>query len=124
MPPLFFADTTVLVNFAHVGRWDVLEALMRERGRWVASVEDECRSWVGTFATIHAESARLLGGAVRPEAREYQDVRIVRDSMGEPFERPQKHLGPRGSSSSRTDSPGRSLSPTTVGLSAWPQHTA
>ena len=93
MPPLFFADTTVLVNFAHVERWDLLEALMRQRARWVASGEDECRSWVGTFATIHDESGRLLGEAVRPEAREYQDVRIVRDSMAEPFEPPQKHLG-------------------------------
>ena len=25
MSPLFFADTTVLVNFAHVERWDLLE---------------------------------------------------------------------------------------------------
>jgi predicted nucleic acid-binding protein len=43
MAALLFPDNTVLVNFATVGRMDVLEHLVRGRAAWTATVAEECR---------------------------------------------------------------------------------
>jgi predicted nucleic acid-binding protein len=91
---LVFPDNTVLINFAIINRMDLLSRLANGNGRWCATVATEC-----------AESARLpelaaLGGAreifgepLFPDAAEHQDVRVLRDELAGPGDRPSKHLG-------------------------------
>lgn len=94
MTTAFFPDTTVLINFEILDRWDLLTELVKSGAAWVASVEDECRGWVSNYASIHSNAAMLFGTAVRPAPAEQIDIRIARDELSDPADdHPYKHLG-------------------------------
>ncbi|KAA1399659.1 hypothetical protein [Aeromicrobium ginsengisoli] len=94
MTAAFFSDTTVLVNFEVIDRWDVLSTLVKDGGAWVASVENECRDWVRDYPTIHTSASGIFGEAIRPDSAEHIDTRVIRDAMANPADdHPRKHLG-------------------------------
>ena len=95
MSTLLFPDNTVLVNFGHLNRLDLLERIANGNGRWCATVATEC-----------AQSARLPGlGALRgaaaifgqplmPESGvEYLDVLMFRRELARPGDGRHRHLG-------------------------------
>jgi predicted nucleic acid-binding protein len=91
----FFADNTVLVSFAIIGRMDLLETLFCDRGRWSATVRDECMdsARVPGLDTI-AEADRFLGDPIAPTKTELLQTRAFRDRLAGPLENnPKKHLG-------------------------------
>lgn len=94
MTAAFFPDTTVLINFEIISRWDVLSNLVKGRAQWVASVEDECRKWVSDYPNIRTSAAEIFGTAIRPEPAELINIRITRDEMANPADDHRfKHLG-------------------------------
>lgn len=94
MAPLFFADNTVLVNFALVGRLDLLEGLLRDNGRWCRVVSQECErsSRIEGLKSL-ADVGRFLGNPVHPEPVEQVDTLTVRTRLVGPHDSPTKSLG-------------------------------
>ena len=90
----FFSDNTVLVNFGYIDRLDVLRSLLNDRGRWCATVADECRQ-SASVPGLEAlgDVASLLGEAERPTPAELINTRLLRDSMAAPGEGARAHLG-------------------------------
>ena len=94
MTTFFFADNTVLVNFALMGRLDLLERLLRGQGRWCRVVAQECdRSsrleGLGDLTGV----GKFLGEPVEPERREQLDTSVIRDRLIGPRDVPTKSLG-------------------------------
>ena len=95
MVNFFFADNTVLVAFATIGRMDLLETLFRGRGRWCPTVRDECfeSAKVPELDSI-ADAEDFLGEPIAPTKAELLQTRVFRDQLASPQERnPKKHLG-------------------------------
>lgn len=94
MSAAFFPDTTVLINFEIIQRWDLLRELVKDGASWVASVEDECHQWVGQYPGIHTAASQLFGPAIRPEPAELINAQATRREMADPIgDQPYKHLG-------------------------------
>ncbi len=94
MTAAFFPDTTVLINFQVINRWDVLTELFKDGASWVASVEDECQQWVDDYPNIRDSAALIFGTAIRPEPAELINIGITRSEMADPTDdHPTKHLG-------------------------------
>lgn len=94
MPAAFFPDTTVLINFQIIDRWDVLASLVSGGAAWVASVEDECQKWVETYPEIRTSAATIFGTSIRPEPAEQIDIVLTRNEMADPADdNPYRHLG-------------------------------
>ena len=94
MSRFFFSDNTVLVNFAHIGRLQLLGTLLSGKGRWCATVAEECSasaSVVGLEALDGA--AAIFGEPERPNAAELIDARLLRDRMAAPGDHRFAHLG-------------------------------
>ncbi len=89
---LFFSDTNVLVYFAKIGRIDLLELLLNGKGRWCASVANELSDWIPTYPSLQ-RTWKMLGDPIYPEKPEYQEIRIVRESMLRPGDGAQKNMG-------------------------------
>jgi len=92
---LFFADNTVLVNFGHIDRLDVLERVLNGRGRWCATVASECfrSSRVEGLAALRRAPA-IFGDPWFPETPvERLDVLVFRDRLAGPGDPPHAHLG-------------------------------
>lgn len=95
MTPLFFPDNTVLINFAHLNRIDLLEQLAGENGRWCATVARECAQ----SAQIQGLEAlddvpAIFGEPLRPETPvEHLDTVTLRDDLAKPGDAPHHHLG-------------------------------
>ncbi|MEV0793645.1 hypothetical protein [Kribbella sp. NPDC050459] len=91
---LFFPDNTVLVNFATIGRVDLLEKLANSNGRWCLSVSREC-AMSARIAGLEALSSvrQFLGEPLEPTPAELLDTRVLRDRMAAPGDRQTKHLG-------------------------------
>lgn len=89
----WFPDNTVLCNFAAVHRLDLLEALLRGRGRWTEAVAAEAAAssrYLPTLADI--ATAGWLGEPI--EIVEVGDVdRIRRNAFGGAAAQPRQHLG-------------------------------
>lgn len=91
-----FPDTTVLCNFAAVGRLDLLQSVLLRQGRWTEAVAEEVRKsarHLPTLATVRADG--WLGEPVEiDEPSEVAQVeRIRRAVFGGTPERATQHLG-------------------------------
>lgn len=95
MPNLFFADNTVLINFALIDRLDLLEALLNARGRWCLTVSQECRrSSQQPGLTALAGVGAFLGPPIPPDSpAELLFTQVLRDRLVSPFDGPRKSLG-------------------------------
>lgn len=91
---LFFPDNTVLINFAIIGRVDLLEKLANGNGRWCLSVSQECAKSARIDGLAALNGVRdFLGEPLEPTPAELLATRVLRDSMAAPGDRPTKHLG-------------------------------
>lgn len=89
-------DNTVLCNFAGVGRLDLLESLLRGRGRWTEAVAYEAERSSRWLTDLR----ELLAGDWLGEPIEIDDPtdvdrveRIRRSVFGGTMDEPLKHLG-------------------------------
>ncbi|WP_432946778.1 hypothetical protein ACQPXM_09125 [Kribbella sp. CA-253562] len=91
---MFFPDNTVLINFATIGRLDLLEELANGHGRWCLSVSHECARSARVDGLDSLNSVRaFLGDPLEPTPAELLDTRVLRDSMTSPGDGVTKHLG-------------------------------
>lgn len=91
---LFFPDNTVLINFAVIGRVDLLEKLANGNGRWCLSVSQECAKSARVDGLAALNGVRdFLGEPLEPTPAELLTTRVLRDGMAAPGDRPAKHLG-------------------------------
>lgn len=93
--PLFFHDTSVLVNFHRPGLVPVLGALFGEKVRWTATIRRECERQEKTLALpglVEASDA-LLNTPIMPEANDHLPIRQLRTLMASPGDHPDEHWG-------------------------------
>ncbi|MGW6280539.1 hypothetical protein [Kribbella sp. NPDC055071] len=91
---LFFPDNTVLINFAVIGRVDLLEKLANGNGRWCLSVSQECARSARIDGLSALNGVRdFLGRPLEPTPAELLTTRMLREAMAAPGDRPTKHLG-------------------------------
>lgn len=92
---LLFPDNTVLVNFALIGRLDLLDELVRGRSAWTHAVSEEC--WESARQPGLHSMSRLADTFGEPltlqTSREITDARSFRARMAGPGDPPKKHLG-------------------------------
>lgn len=94
MTTFFFADNTVLVNFALMGRMDLLERLLRGHGRWCRVVSQECDRSSRVAGLSGLESAAdFLGDPVDPQRDEQVNTLVIRDRLIERGDAATKSLG-------------------------------
>lgn len=88
-------DNTVLVNFARIGRMDLLRALVGANGRWCGTVADECnRSALQPDLESLKEAHEIFGDPLLPETpQEHVDTQVFRSGFARPGDGPTKHLG-------------------------------
>ncbi|WP_020669645.1 hypothetical protein [Amycolatopsis nigrescens] len=94
MALLLFPDNTVLINFAHLHRMDLL-ARLAQNGAWCATVARECdqsSAWSGLEDL--AQAHQIFGEPLRPETgAEHTMTRTFRTRFARPGDGPHKHLG-------------------------------
>jgi hypothetical protein len=92
----WFPDNTVLINFACASRLDLLEAILRGRGRWTEAIADEANR----SARFYPDLAGIgrdgwLGDPI--EVTDPIDIMIIertrRAAFGGTVDKPLKHLG-------------------------------
>jgi predicted nucleic acid-binding protein len=89
-----FPDNTGLINFAIINRMDLLERLANGNGRWCATVETECAESAKLPGLAALDGAReIFGEPLFPDEAEHQDLRVLRDQLAAPGDRPTQHLG-------------------------------
>lgn len=95
MSPLFFPDNTVLVNFTHIGRHDLLEWFLRGDGAWTISTARECRNSSRTSGLEQMTKWHdLLPQPLAPEPAELVDARTIAFEMRKPGDTdPAKNMG-------------------------------
>lgn len=83
---IVFPDNTVLINFATIGRMDLLEQLVGARGRWCLTVSQECDESAGYPGLSEMRQAhRIFGEPLMPETgREHEATRRYRDRLRTP----------------------------------------
>jgi len=88
-------DNTVLINFAHINRMDVLKRLIRDRGIWCASVAQECSNSAKQAGLEALEGAvEIFGDPLYPDTEaEHLDVRLMRLELAQPGDSRYAHLG-------------------------------
>jgi predicted nucleic acid-binding protein len=90
----FFPDNTVLNNFAIVRRMELLAELIGERGRWCATVAQECRKGAGYPGLEEMAAADgIFGDPIYPVGADRINIGLLRERMAEPGDNPTKHLG-------------------------------
>lgn len=94
MPLLVLPDNTVLINFAHINRMDLL-ALIASEGAWCATVADECdRSATRPGLASMSQAHQIFGEPLRPETgAEHVMTRTLRTRLARPGDGPHRHLG-------------------------------
>lgn len=95
MSRLLFPDNTVLINFAYIGRMDLLERLTNGNGAWCQSVAFECAksSEVDGLAEL-TKAPSIFGEPWVPESgADHLEIRRLRTEMASPGEGRSKHLG-------------------------------
>jgi predicted nucleic acid-binding protein len=92
---LLFPDNTVLVNFAHINRVDLLARIVGANGRWCATVAGECaRSAREPGLGPLDDVPEIFGKPLFPETQaEHNDVRVLRLELAAPGDSPHQHLG-------------------------------
>ena len=106
-----FPDNSVLVNFAHMDRMSLFEELVQGRGRWTATVAEECEmSSEQPGLEGLAEVKRILGEPLRlSSTQEYLDTEAIRIQMSKPGDHRFRNLGEGETLAiivNRADSPG------------------
>lgn len=94
MVSFFFADNTVLVSFATIGRMDLLQTLFNGKGAWCPTVRDECHdsaNFPGLGSIIDADT--FLGAPIMPTKSELLRAQQFRTQLAKPGESKYKHLG-------------------------------
>lgn len=85
MPRFFFPDNTVLINFTHIGRHDLLEWFLRGNGAWTISTARECHN--SSRARGLEQMSRwyeLLPQPLAPEPAELVDAKAIAHQMRNP----------------------------------------
>lgn len=96
MAPALFPDNTVLCNFAVVDSLDLLERLLRGRGRWVEAVAYEAEQSAGHLPALgRAQLDAWLGEAITIERQaDIESIeRVRRAQFGGSRRDPTRHLG-------------------------------
>lgn len=94
MPDFFFPDNPVLVNFAHINRMDLLARLLNGKGKWCATVAQECdRSSIEPGLDAMKQAHSIFGDPLYPEDAEHLDTYMLRQRITQPDDHPQKSLG-------------------------------
>lgn len=91
---LFFPDNTVLVNFAVIGRVDLLAALSRGNGRWCLTVAGECAASArvpGLESLVGV--GQILGRPWEPTPAERLMTTVYRERMAQPGDERHMHAG-------------------------------
>lgn len=91
-----FPDTTVLCNFAAVGRLDLLETMLRGRGHWTEAVHAEVQKSRGHLSGLRSALEGVWLGEpieVTGDGDIAQVERVRRAVFGGRSERPLQHLG-------------------------------
>lgn len=89
-----FPDNTVLISFATINRMDLLERLANGNGQWCATVASECAASARLPELAALSTAgRIFGEPLFPDVAEHQDVRVLRDQLASPGDKPAQHLG-------------------------------
>lgn len=94
MSDWLFPDNTVLCNFAAVGELDLLESVLRGRGRWTEAVEQEARQSAAWLPSL-GRPLPWLGQPVEvTETTEIRSIEGIRRAVfGGSGDEPTKHLG-------------------------------
>lgn len=93
MPVTCFPDTTVLINFGYIDRFDVLETLLPTR-MWCLTVSRECRqSYDRCGFTTYLTVRTLFGDPLIPTEGERINTQIMRDDIAKPDDKPDAHTG-------------------------------
>lgn len=91
---LLFPDNTVLVNFAHISRVELLEDLLSGHGGWTATIAEECARSARTTGLADLESVRhFLGTPLRPDRAERVTTHLIRARLARTVDKPTDHLG-------------------------------
>lgn len=96
MTPALFLDTTVVRNFAAVGRLDLLWDILRDRGRWSAAVAYEVELASHYVEGVDLRSCRtaLKHPVEVDDPKLVERVELLRRAVfGGSDEQPLKHLG-------------------------------
>jgi predicted nucleic acid-binding protein len=90
----FFPDNTVLNNFAIIHRMNLLADLIGDRGRWCATVKQECIDGARHLGLEEmAEATSIFGDPLYPRGADHINIRTLREKMAKPGEGPKQHLG-------------------------------
>lgn len=93
MAVICFSDTTVLINFGYLNRFDLLEALLKERA-WCLTVANECEaSFTYLGFTTYNDVETLFGDPLEPDMVESLNTKTLRDTMAKPGDAPAAHYG-------------------------------
>lgn len=90
-----FPDNTVLVNFATIGRMDLLASLVGSNGRWCITVAGECDDWSGNLDLPEMLKAHeIFGDPLVPESgREHRAAQRYRDMLRSAGQPPTQNTG-------------------------------
>lgn len=95
MTAWWFPDCTVLCNFAHVDRLDLLQAVLSARGRWTEAVAYEVTRSSAIYSELTSVSADgwLSAPIEFTEPKMQRRVEVVRNAMFGPVGGSLSHLG-------------------------------
>lgn len=88
-------DNTVLVNFTHIDRHDLVEWFARGQGAWALTVSRECEQSARMPGLERMRKwGAVFGAAWIPEPAETLDAHLIAERMRKPGEtQPGKHMG-------------------------------
>ncbi|WP_457180913.1 hypothetical protein [Mycobacteroides abscessus] len=92
MAKLFLPDNTVLINFAIIGRMDLLAELLNGQGSWCLSISRECAN-SQPYQPDLVQASAIFGPPLVPDRAEHEDALFLRDSMASPGDPSTKHRG-------------------------------
>jgi predicted nucleic acid-binding protein len=92
---LFFADNTVLINFALLGRMDLLGRLANGCAAWTAAIRRECHASADALDNDQLRgAAAIFGTPVRmTDPRTMREALTLLEQMREPHDPADKHRG-------------------------------
>jgi predicted nucleic acid-binding protein len=91
---LFFPDTTVVSNFALIGKMSLLKKIVGRNGSWCATVASECAKGAMIPGLERMQEAgAIFGGPLFPDAAEHVDVILLQEQMKQPGDGDTAHLG-------------------------------
>jgi predicted nucleic acid-binding protein len=87
-----FPDNTVLINFAYIGRLDLLAELLPRR-MWCLTVSRECRQSFAVLDFDYLKVRVLFGDPLIPSQGESINLKFLRDEIAAPGDKPSAHMG-------------------------------